>query len=162
MGIVTKLTCCSGLAISLLSAWIASVLMVSANNIGYFRNISGRLPLCEFLLPALKPVIWTLCFVPHRDVFFSLLLNSLAALQTSCFVCLVYFCLFLIPQLPESGSVTWAWHCHCKSLDLVCESMLPSTKKQPKPPNPCISFIRSDLTLSWHNDKYFGEWSGAF
>lgn len=82
------------------------ILMVSAkSNIGYFRNINGSPPLCNFLLHALKPVIWTLCFVVNKGVFFSFLLNSLAAFQTFCFVCLVYFCLILTPELPESGSL---------------------------------------------------------
>lgn len=120
------------------------------SNIGYFRNTNGGLPLCNFRLHPLKPVIWTLCFVANKGMFFSFLLNSLAAYQTSCFASLVYFCLILTPELSESGAVTQAWHCHCQLLDLVYKSMLPNAKKTPKPnpnPHPHTSFIRSDPSL---------------
>lgn len=150
MCIDTKLTFYSGLTVSWLSALTASILMSPAKSkLWHLRNINGRLPLCNFLLYALKPVIQTSCLVANKGMFCSFLLNSLAAYQTACFVCLLYFCLILIPDLSEPGAAAWAWHCPCQSLDLGYNSI--HATKCKKNPNqnqiPHISFIRADLIL---------------
>lgn len=145
------------MTLTYLAFWLCLLQFLSlwqTESINILETPTGDFLCMISFLYAVKLEIQTLCSsFADKCVLCSLLFVSLTTCWTSCFFCLLNFCLTLTSELCEPGAVTRTCHCHCQSLNLGSESM-PVTKcknkqtnKEKNPNNPHMPFIRSDLTL---------------